>query len=83
MLSTGAPPSMRGNMAAKKEKAEDGKQGLMLRLPKRLHSALRHVSIDRERSLNTLITDVLEDWWSKQPERAKYTPGAAPKRRGR
>ncbi len=44
----------------------------MLRLPKSLHTALRHVSIDRAVSLNTLITEVLESWWTKQPEHAKY-----------
>lgn len=51
---------------------EDEKHGLMLRLPKSLHTALRHVSIDRGTSLNTLITEVLEEWWKKQPERSKY-----------
>ncbi len=60
-------------MAAKKDQAAaDEKQGLMLRLPKSLHTALRHVSIDRGVSLNALITEVLEDWWSKQPEHRKY-----------
>lgn len=44
----------------------------MLRLPKRLHTALRHVSIDRGVSLNTLLTEVLEYWWAKQPEPTKY-----------
>ena len=62
--------------AKKKDQPADEKQGLMLRLPKSLHTALRHVSIDRGVSLNTLITEVLETWWSKQPERAKYrSPG--------
>lgn len=59
-------------MASKKEVASDEKQGLMLRLPKSLHTALRHVSIDRGVSLNALLTEVLEDWWSKQPEYRKY-----------
>jgi predicted HicB family RNase H-like nuclease len=44
----------------------------MLRLPKNLHTALRHLSIDRGISLNALLTEVLEDWWAKQPERKKY-----------
>ena len=67
-------------MAAKKDQAAaDEKQGLMLRLPKSLHTALRHVSIDRGVSLNTLITEVLEDWWAKQPERSTYG-GSAPSR---
>lgn len=59
-------------MASKKEAASDEKQGLMLRLPKSLHTALRHVSIDRGVSLNALLTEVLEDWWTKQPEHKKY-----------
>ncbi|MEP7247160.1 MAG: toxin-antitoxin system HicB family antitoxin [Gammaproteobacteria bacterium] len=64
-------------MAAKKMEtaARDEKQGLMLRLPKSLHTALRHVSIDRGVSLNTLLTEVLEAWWAKQPERTKYRSG--------
>jgi predicted HicB family RNase H-like nuclease len=57
---------------AKKIDPTEQKQGLMLRLPKHLHTALRHVSIDRATSLNTLITEVLEEWWSRQPERRKY-----------
>jgi hypothetical protein len=44
----------------------------MLRLPKELHTALRHLSIDRGVSLNAVITEVLEQWWAKQPERGKY-----------
>lgn len=59
-------------MAAKKSETVDEKQGLMLRLPKSLHTALRHVSIDRGVSLNALLTDVLEEWWAKQPERSRY-----------
>ena len=58
--------------AKKKDQPADEKQGLMLRLPKSLHTALRHVSIDRGQSLNALITEVLEGWWSKQPEFKKY-----------
>jgi predicted HicB family RNase H-like nuclease len=60
-------------VAAKKNETADAKQGLMLRLPKSLHTALRHVSIDRGQSLNTLIVEVLEAWWAKQPERKKYS----------
>jgi predicted HicB family RNase H-like nuclease len=61
-------------VAAKKQAAvEDDRQGLMLRLPKELHTALRHLSIDRKESLNALITEVLEDWWSKQPEHSSYS----------
>ncbi|MEO7329054.1 MAG: toxin-antitoxin system HicB family antitoxin [Minicystis sp.] len=60
-------------MATKKVQATaDEKQGLMLRLPKSLHTALRHFSVDRRVSLNALITEVLEAWWSKQPEHATY-----------
>jgi predicted HicB family RNase H-like nuclease len=58
--------------ANKDPAAADEKRGLMLRLPKSLHTALRHLSIDRGVSLNALITEVLEDWWSKQPEKKKY-----------
>jgi predicted HicB family RNase H-like nuclease len=59
--------------AKKNEPAEDGRQGLMLRLPKELHTALRHLSIDRGVSLNAVITEVLEQWWSKQPEHMTYS----------
>lgn len=55
-----------------KQTSDDEKHGLMLRLPKGLHNSLRHVAIDRGVSLNALIAEVLELWWSKQPERAKY-----------
>ena len=61
-------------MAAKKvEPKDDERQGLMLRLPKELHTALRHLSIDRGVSLNAVITEVLEEWWAKQPEHATYS----------
>ena len=60
-------------MAAKKDReVNDDRQGLMVRLPKELHTALRHLSIDRGVSLNAIITEVLEEWWAKQPERRKY-----------
>jgi predicted HicB family RNase H-like nuclease len=62
-------------VAAKKAQAIDEKQGLMIRLPKSLHTGLRHLSIDRGVSLNSIITKVLEAWWAKQPERAKYRTG--------
>lgn len=63
-------------MAAKKDRPKDDeRQGLMLRLPKELHTALRHLSIDRGVSLNAIITEVLEAWWEKQPERASYASG--------
>ena len=68
-------------MAATKQQASTGeKHGLMLRLPKRLHSALRHVSIDRGQSLNALIAEVLAAWWAKQPERDRYSRPVAPRR---
>ncbi len=69
-------------MAAKKATADDDRQGLMLRLPKELHTALRHVSIDRGVSLNALLTEVLEQWWAQQPERSRYR-GAGSKRDSR
>lgn len=60
-------------VAAKKEPdSHDEKQALMLRLPRRLHASLRHVAIDRGVSLNALLSEVLEEWWAKQPERARY-----------
>jgi predicted HicB family RNase H-like nuclease len=63
-------------VAGRKDQATSGeKQGVMLRLPKSLHTALRHASIDRGASLNALITEVLTDWWSQQPERVKYPTG--------
>lgn len=65
-------------MAARKQTVEDEKHGLMVRLPKTLHTSLRHVSIDRGQSLNTLITDVLQEWWAKQPEHRKYAESGSP-----
>lgn len=62
-------------MAARKKTATDERQGLMLRLPPELHTALRHLSIDRKTSLNALVVGVLEEWWSQQPERSKYRTG--------
>jgi predicted HicB family RNase H-like nuclease len=63
-------------MAAKKAAVEkESEQKFVLRLPESLHYALRHVSIDRKTSLNALIVEVLEEWWSKQPERNKYRTG--------
>jgi predicted HicB family RNase H-like nuclease len=63
-------------VAAKRdETAQDERQALIVRLPKELHSALRHLSIDRKVSLNAIITEVLEAWWEKQPERASYGGG--------
>lgn len=63
-------------MAAKKAAVEkEPEQKFVLRLPESLHHALRHVSIDRKTSLNALIVEVLEAWWSKQPERTKYRTG--------
>jgi len=59
-------------VATRKKTETDDRQGLMLRLPKELHTALRHLSIDRGESLNALITKVLEDWWSRQPEHKRY-----------
>lgn len=60
-------------MAAKKRVAEkEPDQKFVLRLPGSLHHALRHVSIDRKTSLNSLIIEAVEGWWAKQPERSKY-----------
>jgi predicted HicB family RNase H-like nuclease len=59
-------------VAAKKATETNDRQGLMLRLPKELHNGLRHLAIDRGVSLNALLTEVLEQWWSQQPERKKY-----------
>jgi predicted HicB family RNase H-like nuclease len=70
-------------VAAKKDRPkDDDRQGLMLRLPKELHTALRHLSIDRGVSLNAVITEVLEQWWAKQPERARYANAPRQGKRG-
>ena len=68
-------------MAARKKTETDDRQGLMLRLPVELHTSLRHLSIDRKVSLNALITEVLEQWWSRQPERERYSQASAKKAR--
>lgn len=68
-------------MAAKKAAIEkEPEQKFVLRLPEKLHHALRHVSIDRKTSLNALIIEALETWWAKQPEVGKYP---AEEKRGR
>lgn len=69
-------------MAAKKTPAREPEQKFVLRLPESLHHALRHVSIDRKTSLNALISEVLADWWSKQPERGRYAGSTSPKKGG-
>jgi len=63
-----------GRIMATKKSADDkdDEQKFVLRLPKGFHTALRHVAIDRGLSLNALITGVLEEWWTKQPESRKY-----------
>lgn len=61
--------------AKRDDPGQDERQALMVRLPKELHRALRHLSIDRKVSLNAIITEVLEAWWAGQPERANYGPG--------
>jgi predicted HicB family RNase H-like nuclease len=60
-------------VASTKKPAAAGDQKFVLRLPKDFHTALRHVAIDRGVSLNTLIAEVLQAWWSKQPEQARYS----------
>jgi len=45
---------------------------LLLRIPRSLHRALRHVAIDRETSMNDLVVSTLEKWWGEQPERKTY-----------
>jgi predicted HicB family RNase H-like nuclease len=60
-------------MATKKAAdSNEAEQKFVLRLPKGFHTALRHVAIDRGLSLNALITQVLDEWWAKQPENRKY-----------
>lgn len=59
-------------MAAKKATEKEAEQKFVLRLPESLHHALRHVSIDRKTSLNALIIEALDQWWSKQPEHRQY-----------
>ena len=67
-------------MAARKDARKEPEQKFVLRLPEDFHRALRHVAIDRGVSLNALITEVLEQWWSKQPEHMRY-PAASQRRR--
>lgn len=44
----------------------------LLRLPPDLHRLLRHVALDDGVSLNALIVEVLEAWWSEHPDRGAY-----------
>jgi predicted HicB family RNase H-like nuclease len=71
MIVNEGPEAYRKGMAAKKEPAKEAEQKFVLRLPEGLHRALRHVSIDRRTSLNAMIIEALEAWWSKQPERER------------
>lgn len=57
-------------------------QAITLRLPVELHRAMRHYTIEARKSMNELITEVLQDWWSSQPGRVAYERLAQP-RRGR
>lgn len=53
--------------------AASERSGLLLRLPRPLHTALKHVAIDRGTSVTALVLNALEEWWKEQPEaRRRY-----------
>jgi hypothetical protein len=48
-------------------------QPFPLRLPVDLHKQLKHYVVDHEgRSLNDIIVEAVQQWWSQVPERDRY-----------
>jgi predicted HicB family RNase H-like nuclease len=47
-------------------------QSFTVRLPAELHHALRVVAADENKSLNELLTQVLQDWWQSKPDRKRF-----------
>jgi predicted HicB family RNase H-like nuclease len=37
---------------------------LLVRVPKSLHRSLKHAAIDRDASVNDLVIEALERWWT-------------------
>jgi len=46
-----------------------------MRLPRDLHRQLQNYASRDGRSLNSILLRVIEEWWMKQPEGAKYRRG--------
>jgi predicted HicB family RNase H-like nuclease len=58
-------------MPKRPDESADERQGLMIRMPRDLHRALRHLSVDRGVPLNTLILQAIDEWWQRQPEHGR------------
>jgi predicted HicB family RNase H-like nuclease len=53
--------------------ASDGDRvQVLLRLPRDLHRALKHAAVDRDTSVNEMLSQALREWWKDQPERVRY-----------
>lgn len=54
----------------RREKAD--LQAFVLRLDADLHSQLRMYAVAHKTSLNSLLADLVEKWWERNPERAEF-----------
>lgn len=51
---------------------EEEYKAFPLRIPRRLHAALRHYAVGQGKSLNKVIEHALKAWWDALPEKAAY-----------
>jgi predicted HicB family RNase H-like nuclease len=52
--------------------AEKDRVQVLLRIPRDLHRSLKHAAVDRNISVNEMLSQALRDWWKTQPERDRY-----------
>jgi hypothetical protein len=75
-------------MATRKKDPEQAKdqqeetQNVVIPLPKGLHRELRFLSVDRDRPMNALILEAINNWWARQPEFGKYPLEAGDEKKG-
>lgn len=55
-----------------KRPSTEARVQLLVRVPQELHRALKHVAVDRDTSVNDVVTQALQEWWRAQPERRRY-----------
>jgi plasmid stability protein len=55
----------------------------LLRLPERLHAELRVYAATQRRSMNAIITEVLEGWWQAHPLSGQVASMAKPEKSSR
>lgn len=56
---------------------EGAVQAFVVRLPRAIDRALRHVAIDKDRTLNDIVIEAIETWGASQPAYGKYRGEAA------